>query len=87
MAFSATLPMFMVLRFISGITSMAVLVVSFVLVVELVSGSYRTVVGILNLLPLPISYIIISGISYAAQDWRKIQLCGSIPCCFLLLLW
>lgn len=79
--------MFMVLRFISGVTSMAVLVVSFVLVVELVSGTYRTVVGILNLLPLPLCYIIISGISYAAQDWRKIQLCGSIPCCFLLLLW
>lgn len=77
----------MVLRFVSGIASMAVLVVSFVLVVELVSGPYRTVVGILNLLPLPICYIIVSGISYAAQDWRKIQLCGSIPCCILLLLW
>ncbi|XP_055695061.1 organic cation transporter protein [Lutzomyia longipalpis] len=87
LAFASSLPTFMVLRFISGVTSMAVLVVSFVLVVELVSGKYRTIIGILNLLPLSIAYMIIAGIAYGARDWRTIQLIGTTPCFLLLLLW
>ncbi|GAB0094988.1 organic cation transporter protein [Sergentomyia squamirostris] len=87
LAFASSLPTFMVLRFISGVASMAVLVVSFVLVVELVSGKYRTIIGILNLLPLSIAYMIIAGIAYVARDWRTIQLIGSIPCFLLLLMW
>ncbi|XP_059619763.1 organic cation transporter protein-like isoform X1 [Phlebotomus argentipes] len=87
LAFASSLSTFMVLRFISGVASMGVLVVSFVLVVELVSGKYRTIIGILNLLPLSISYMVIAGIAYAARDWRTIQLIGSVPCLLLLIMW
>ena len=42
----------MIGRVIIGFASMAVVVVSFVLCVELVSGKWRTIIGILNILPV-----------------------------------
>lgn len=44
--------MYMIGRVIIGFASMAVVVVSFVLCVELVSGKWRTIIGILNILPV-----------------------------------
>lgn len=77
----------MVLRFIIGIASMSVVVVSFVLVVELVSGTYRTVIGILNIFPVAIAYILTAGIAYIALDWRVMQFYVTLPCLSLLLIW
>lgn len=77
----------MILRFIIGFASMSIVVVSFVLVVELVSGKWRTIIGILNILPVAIAYIITAGIAYFAYDWRTIQLSVTLPCFCLLLIW
>lgn len=66
---------------------MTVTVVSFVLVVELVSGKWRTVIGILNILPVAISYVLSSGIAYLIRDWRTLQLVISWPWLALLSIW
>ncbi|XP_055853828.1 solute carrier family 22 member 4 isoform X2 [Episyrphus balteatus] len=87
LAFSTSLAMFMTLRVIIGFASMTVAVVSFVLVVELVSGKWRTIIGILNILPVAISYILTSGIAYLTRDWRLMQLVISVPWIALLFIW
>uniref|UniRef100_A0A1A9W3U3 Major facilitator superfamily (MFS) profile domain-containing protein n=1 Tax=Glossina brevipalpis TaxID=37001 RepID=A0A1A9W3U3_9MUSC len=58
---------------------MTVAVVSFVLVVELVSGKWRTIIGILNILPVAATYVLSSGIAYYIRDWRTLQLTISLP--------
>ncbi|XP_023178575.2 organic cation transporter protein [Drosophila hydei] len=87
LAFSTSVAMFMSLRVIIGFASMTVTVVSFVLVVELVSGKWRTIIGILNILPVAISYVLSSGIAYLIRDWRTLQLVISWPWLALLSIW
>lgn len=79
--------MYMVLRIIIGFASMTVTVVSFVLVVEYVSGRWRIIIGILNLLPVPLSYVITAGIAYVAREWRLMQILTSSPWVILLVMW
>ncbi|XP_034486300.1 organic cation transporter protein isoform X1 [Drosophila innubila] len=87
LAFSTSVAMFMSLRVIIGFASMTVTVVSFVLVVELVSGKWRTIIGILNILPVAISYVLSSGIAYLIRDWRTLQLVISCPWLIMLSIW
>lgn len=77
----------MFLRVVIGFCSMAVVVVSFVLCVELVSGKWRTIIGILNIFPVAIAYIICAGISYYTYHWRTMQFVISSPTLLLLCLW
>ncbi|XP_016995417.2 organic cation transporter protein isoform X1 [Drosophila takahashii] len=87
LAFSTSVAMFMSLRVIIGFASMTVTVVSFVLVVELVSGRWRTVIGILNILPVAISYVLSAGLAYLIRDWRHLQLAISFPWLIMLTIW
>lgn len=87
LAFSTSLAMYMALRVIIGFASMTVAVVSFVLVVELVSGKWRTVVGILNILPVAVTYVLTASISYFIRDWRTLQLAISLPWFAILCIW
>ncbi|KAJ6636443.1 Organic cation transporter protein [Pseudolycoriella hygida] len=86
-AFSTSLTMFMVLRIILGFASMGVTMVSFVLVVELVSGKWRTIIGVLDILPVAVSYILIAGIAYAVPQWRQLQLVITVPWISFLFAW
>ncbi|BFF89089.1 organic cation transporter protein [Drosophila madeirensis] len=87
LAFSTSVAMFMSLRVIIGFASMTVTVVSFVLVVELVSGKWRTIIGILNILPVAITYVLASGLAYLIRDWRILQLVISWPWLIMLSIW
>ncbi|XP_058448439.1 organic cation transporter protein [Malaya genurostris] len=87
LGFVTSLEMYMALRVIIGFASMSVAVVSFVLVVELVSGKYRTVIGILNILPVAISYILTAGIAFYTREWRTMQFVITAPGAILLLIW
>lgn len=77
----------MALRGLLGFASMAVVVVSFVLLVELVSGIWRTVIGILAILPVPLAYIMMAGVGYAWPDWRTTQLVITLPWFLTLTMW
>ncbi|CAO1417559.1 unnamed protein product [Diamesa tonsa] len=87
LGFCNSIELYMILRVIIGFASMAVVVVSFVLVVELVSGKWRTIIGILNIFPVAIAYVICAGISYASYNWRTMQFFITAPSLLLLCLW
>ena len=82
-----SLELYMALRVVIGFASMSVAVVSFVLVVELVSGRYRTIIGILNILPVALAYILAAGIAYVARDWRTMQFAITLPGLLLVTSW
>nr|XP_029732438.1 organic cation transporter protein-like [Aedes albopictus] len=87
LGFVTSLELYMALRVIIGFASMSVAVVSFVLVVELVSGKYRTIIGILNILPVAISYVLAAAIAFFTRDWRLMQFVITTPGACLLLMW
>lgn len=82
-----TLMPYMILRFALGFVSMSIVNISFVLTVEMVTGKWSSIIGTLDLLPLPIAYIIIAGIAYVTRNWRHLQFIVSIPWFGLLLFW
>ncbi|KAL0276171.1 UNVERIFIED_CONTAM: hypothetical protein PYX00_003794 [Menopon gallinae] len=86
-AFVPILEVFAVLRFLLGFVSVGVVFSGFVLCVELVGGKWRTVAGVGYLVPVPISYMIISGIAYCIRGWRDLQLAITLPSILLLPLW
>lgn len=77
----------MVMRAALGFVSMSVLMISFVLLVELVSGRWRTIIGILGMLPIAIAYVLMAGIAYVSPDWRTTQLIITLPWVAMLLMW
>ncbi|XP_062565328.1 organic cation transporter protein [Armigeres subalbatus] len=87
LGFVTSLELYMAIRVIIGFASMSVAVVSFVLVVELVSGKYRTIIGILNILPVAISYVIAAAIAFFTREWRLMQFVITAPGACLLLVW
>lgn len=87
LGFVTNLEVYMTLRFVAGIASMACTVVSFVLVVELVDGKWRTIMGILNLLPVALAYVVCAGIAYVSYHWRVMQFAISSPMVVLISLW
>lgn len=82
-----TLLPYMILRFALGFVSMSIVNISFVLTVEMVTGKWSSIIGTLDLLPLPMAYIVIAGLAYITRNWRHLQLVVSIPWFALLLFW
>ncbi|XP_025407676.1 organic cation transporter protein-like isoform X2 [Sipha flava] len=78
--------LYMVLRFILGFVCVSIVFSGFVLCMELVGGKWLTIAGVLYLLPVPMSYIIISGIAYICRGWRLLQWCVTLPAVFFLVL-
>lgn len=85
--FVESFEIYLVLRALLGIASVAVTYSGLILAIEYVDGIWRTVAGMYNLFPLPLSYIMISGIAYLTQDYKYLQLCIGLPGVFLCLLW
>lgn len=75
------------LRALLGIVSVSVTYAGLILAIEFVDGRWRTIAGMYNLFPLPVSYVIIAGIAYLTQDFRHLQLYIAIPGVFLCFLW
>lgn len=75
------------LRGLLGLVSVSVTYAGLILAIEFVDGKWRTIAGMYNLFPLPVSYMLISGIAYITQDYRVLQLCIAIPGIFLCFLW
>lgn len=78
---------YITLRALLGLVSVSVTYSGLILAIEYVDGKWRTIAGMYNLFPLPISYMAISGIAYLTQDYQKLQLCIGIPGIFLCFLW
>uniref|UniRef100_A0A0A1XIU6 Solute carrier family 22 member 21 n=2 Tax=Zeugodacus cucurbitae TaxID=28588 RepID=A0A0A1XIU6_ZEUCU len=85
--FPKSLEMFLLLRALLGLVSVSVTYAGLILAIEYVDGKWRTIAGMYNLFPLPISYMLIAGIAYLTQDYQRLQLCIGIPGIFLCFLW
>uniref|UniRef100_A0A182JKT0 Major facilitator superfamily (MFS) profile domain-containing protein n=1 Tax=Anopheles atroparvus TaxID=41427 RepID=A0A182JKT0_ANOAO len=85
--FADSFEFYLVLRALLGIVSVSVTYAGLILAIEYVDGKWRTIAGMYNLFPLPVSYIMISGIAYLTQDYRNLQLCIGLPGVFLCFLW
>ncbi|XP_054725594.1 organic cation transporter protein [Anastrepha obliqua] len=85
--FPDSLEMFLLLRALLGLVSVSVTYAGLILAIEYVDGKWRTIAGMYNLFPLPISYMLIAGIAYLTQDYQRLQLCIGIPGIFLCFLW
>ncbi|XP_065082866.1 organic cation transporter protein isoform X2 [Ochlerotatus camptorhynchus] len=85
--FVDSLEILLILRALLGIVSVSVTYAGLILAIEYVDGQWRTIAGMYNLFPLPVSYIMISGIAYLTQDFRSLQLCIGLPGVFLCFLW
>ncbi|XP_016950318.1 organic cation transporter protein isoform X1 [Drosophila biarmipes] len=79
--------LYLTLRALLGLVSVSVTYSGLILAIEYVDGKWRTIAGMYNLFPLPISYMIISGLAYLTQDYQRLQLCIGIPGIFLCFLW
>lgn len=85
--FAESFRFYLALRTLLGIVSVSVTYAGLILAIEYVDGKWRTIAGMYNLFPLPISYMVISGIAYLTQDYKTLQLIIGIPGIFLCFLW
>ncbi|KAH8311117.1 hypothetical protein KR044_004483, partial [Drosophila immigrans] len=85
--FCSSFELYLTLRALLGLVSVSVTYSALILAIEYVDGKWRTIAGMYNLFPLPISYMIISGLAYLTQDYQRLQLCIGIPGIFLCFLW
>ncbi|XP_075227145.1 organic cation transporter protein-like isoform X2 [Lycorma delicatula] len=86
-AFAPLLSVYLVLRALLGFVCVSVVFSGFVLCMELVGGKWLTISGVSYLFPLPIAYIVISGIAYYIKDWRNLQIAITVPAVPFLALW
>lgn len=85
--FADSFEIYLALRTLLGLVSVSVTYAGLILAIEYVDGKWRTIAGMYNLFPLPISYMMISGIAYLTQDYKVLQLCIGLPGFFLCFLW
>ncbi|XP_063708766.1 organic cation transporter protein-like [Culicoides brevitarsis] len=85
--FADSFELYLCLRALLGLVSVSVTYAGLILAMEFVDGKWQTIAGMYNLFPLPVSYIMISGIAYLTQDYQYLQLCIGLPGVFLCLLW
>ncbi|XP_055695059.1 organic cation transporter protein [Lutzomyia longipalpis] len=85
--FADSFEIYLALRTLLGLVSVSVTYAGLILAIEYVDGKWRTIAGMYNLFPLPISYMMISGIAYLTQDYKVLQLCIGLPGIFLCFLW
>uniref|UniRef100_A0A1B0BL36 Major facilitator superfamily (MFS) profile domain-containing protein n=1 Tax=Glossina palpalis gambiensis TaxID=67801 RepID=A0A1B0BL36_9MUSC len=71
--FAYSFEMYITLRALLGLVSVSVTYSGLILAIEYVDGKWRTIAGMYNLFPLPISYMLISGIAYLTQDYQRLQ--------------
>ncbi|XP_014283802.1 organic cation transporter protein [Halyomorpha halys] len=86
-AYAPWFPLYLALRTLLGFFCVSVVFSGFVLCMELVGGKWLTISGVSYGLPVPVAYIIISGLAYMIRDWRQLQLAITLPSLAFLPLW
>ncbi|KYB29407.1 organic cation transporter protein [Tribolium castaneum] len=79
---------FIVTRFLLAIANGGTIVISFVMCMEVVGGTWRSIVPILYQIPYGFGNSIMAGIAYFHRDWRDLHLVLSLISSFYILyLW
>ncbi|XP_067675691.1 organic cation transporter protein-like isoform X2 [Haliotis asinina] len=83
-AFAPNYVAFVILRFLNGASNIGLFVSSFVIVMELVGPSKRTLAGMVIELFWCIGLFLVGGLAYFIRDWHHLQLAISVPAVLLL---
>ncbi|KAF0307798.1 Solute carrier family 22 member 3 [Amphibalanus amphitrite] len=78
-ALSQTVMVFIVLRFLVAMAVVAEYTAIFVYCMEMVSGRWRIILGMLIQLPFSFGFMSLAGIGYALTDWQHLQVAISAP--------
>lgn len=79
---------FIAARFLLAIANGGTIVISFVMCMESVGGTWRSIVPILYQIPYGFGNSIMAGIAYFHRDWRDLHLALSLISSFYILyLW
>lgn len=76
---------FIVLRFVQALSVGGTMTISFVLCMEVLSGSWRTIMASLTHIPFNLGTIIMSGLAWLTREWRTFQLAISLPIILIFL--
>ncbi|XP_069102161.1 organic cation transporter protein-like isoform X2 [Argopecten irradians] len=76
--------MFLVTRFLTGMSTLMVFAPCMVIPIEMVGPSSRVFVGIIIELFWCAGEVILCGLAYFVRDWRILQLTIAVPCTLLL---
>ncbi|XP_021364575.1 organic cation transporter protein-like isoform X2 [Mizuhopecten yessoensis] len=76
--------MFLVTRFLTGLSSLMVFAPCMLIPMEMVGPTKRVFVGIIIELLWCIGEVVLCGLAYFIRDWRTLQLVLAIPCVLLL---
>ena len=71
--------MFLVCRFLIGVTLGGVMLCCYILLIELCGKSFRPYAAGLQEMPFLISYFTLPIIAYFVREWRQLQLVTSVP--------
>ncbi|XP_061585924.1 solute carrier family 22 member 7b.1 [Cololabis saira] len=86
-AFSTSFPAFAATRFLTGVAISGISLVSIVLCVEWVGIKHRTYVGVLMSLDWSFSTVILPGLAYFVNDWRKLTFTVTTPLLVAMFTW
>ncbi|XP_042633308.1 solute carrier family 22 member 6-A-like [Cyprinus carpio] len=87
-AFSPNFYIYVLLRFVVGMTISAVIMNAFVLGTEWTGPKKRMLAGVITDYFFGFGYILLAGLAYLIRDWRKLQLAISAPgFLFLFYIW
>ncbi|KAI2651689.1 Solute carrier family 22 member 6-A [Labeo rohita] len=87
-AFAPNFYIYVLLRFVVGMTISAVIMNAFVLGTEWTGPKKRMLAGVITDYFFGFGYILLAGVAYLIRDWRKLQLAISAPSfLFLFYIW
>ncbi|XP_051954981.1 solute carrier family 22 member 6-A-like [Xyrauchen texanus] len=87
-AFAPNFYIYVLLRFVVGMTVSAVIMNAFVLGTEWTGPKERMLAGVITDYFFGFGYILLAGVAYLIRDWRKLQLAISAPgFLFLFYIW
>ncbi|XP_077076352.1 organic cation transporter protein [Siphateles boraxobius] len=78
-AFAPNFYIYVLLRFVVGMTVSAVIMNAFVLGTEWTGPKKRMLAGVITDYFFGFGYILLAGVAYLVRDWRKLQLAISAP--------
>uniref|UniRef100_A0A0K8SX32 Major facilitator superfamily (MFS) profile domain-containing protein n=1 Tax=Lygus hesperus TaxID=30085 RepID=A0A0K8SX32_LYGHE len=78
---------FIALRFVQALCVGGNMTISFVICMEVLNGSWRTIMATLTHIPFNIGSIIMSVIAYYTREWRLFQFIVSLPIGIIIFYW
>ena len=78
-AVSISYPIYIVARFVTSMGGMGIFITAFVLVMEFVGPSYRTICGFGVEIPFALGEIYVGLLAYFIRDWRYLQTAIAAP--------